>query len=637
VTETTACADCGRENRAGLRFCTGCGRALGAADAEAPAYASVEDAPLRPYVPVAGPEDRVTFFDEQRRHRRATWRHSVMCLLAAAVLGLPLSLIITPFLILLTLLIIRLFGLEGVLTALPWQAALKTLDRAGAGGPSNAVPWWTVAGAVGVLAAPGALVIVTVWLAMGAVFRRAGVGGVLLTLGARPPRPHDLEELQLVNVIAEMAVAAGQPPPRVMILDAAVPNAAVFGASPEDATLLVSRPLLDDLDRDETQGVLGHLIGSIGNGDLTVLTRMLAVFQAFGLLQTMGDALFFRGAAGAPVLALLRFLVTRRDAVAADALSGILARGATDIDSMTGPDGETAGAKKPAEPHPFLPRLRENSLLITAAQLGSAAAVGIGALVVVSWFAPDIVSPATRRRLTTVLPFLAPFGALLLFGPVLMAFWGLLRFFLWVYTSLLVIPLMALTWRSRRYLADATAVQLTRYPDGLARALTRLSERGGVIPGSEWAGHLFIVGPEAAKARARRRWRLQQRSMSTRWEAYKRANPGRSRWEQIRGWKSAAAGGQTRREALAAYLSEHQEATQVEEKTIGGELSVVGFHPPLWRRLLRLRALGATVPVEDCSKEARREAIACGCLAVFVIVLFVGLLAAFFASLASGG
>jgi hypothetical protein len=59
------------------------------------------------------------------------------------------------------------------------------------------------------------------------------------------------------------------------------------------------------------------------------------------------------------------------------------------------------------------------------------------------------------------------------------------------FISFVVGPLLALVWRSRRYLADATAVQLTRNPDGLARALASLSAKGGV------GAPLFIVGPQA--------------------------------------------------------------------------------------------------------------------------------------------
>jgi hypothetical protein len=54
-------------------------------------------------------------------------------------------------------------------------------------------------------------------------------------------------------------------------------------------------------------------------------------------------------------------------------------------------------------------------------------------------------------------------------------------------------PSISLLLRTRRYLADASAVQLTRNPDGLASALQKLSENDTVIPGGNWASHLFVV------------------------------------------------------------------------------------------------------------------------------------------------
>ena len=59
-------------------------------------------------------------------------------------------------------------------------------------------------------------------------------------------------------------------------------------------------------------------------------------------------------------------------------------------------------------------------------------------------------------------------------------------------------PFLALLWRKRRYLADATAVQLTRNPEGLARAL--LKPAWGTIPGSQGVSHLFLQGPVGSES-----------------------------------------------------------------------------------------------------------------------------------------
>jgi len=131
--------------------------------------------------------------------------------------------------------------------------------------------------------------------------------------------------------------------------------------------------------------------------------------------------------------------------------------------------------------------------------------------------------------------------------------------------SFLLEPLIALMWRTRRYLADATAVQLTRDPDGLGSALTVLERSGGVLPGGRWAVHMFIVGSEIAESRVQEQ--LRQRA-----EALK----GQSLEARI------AAGRQLQQELLADL--HHQEDTSL----TGTEKSTVNFHPPLDKRLKRL-------------------------------------------------
>ena len=64
------------------------------------------------------------------------------------------------------------------------------------------------------------------------------MGGALLALKAREPNQSDLKELRLADVVQEMAIAAGLPAPRVMLIDAPGANAAAIGTSPEDARIV---------------------------------------------------------------------------------------------------------------------------------------------------------------------------------------------------------------------------------------------------------------------------------------------------------------------------------------------------------------------------------------------------------------
>ena len=89
---------------------------------------------------------------------------------------------------------------------------------------------------------------------------------------------------QLVNVVEEMAVAAGLPMPRVMIVHDPAPNAFATGRDPEHAVVAVTTGLLDRLNRDELQGVIGHEMSHVLNRDTRVTTMVVAVCGAIVVL-----------------------------------------------------------------------------------------------------------------------------------------------------------------------------------------------------------------------------------------------------------------------------------------------------------------------------------------------------------------
>jgi heat shock protein HtpX len=107
----------------------------------------------------------------------------------------------------------------------------------------------------------------------------AGDSLVMATSGAREiPRGEPPERYrQLVNVVEEMRLAGGLPPPRLWVIDDSAPNAFATGRDPEHASVAVTTGLLDKLDREELQGVIGHEMSHIGNLDIrfTLLVGVL--------------------------------------------------------------------------------------------------------------------------------------------------------------------------------------------------------------------------------------------------------------------------------------------------------------------------------------------------------------------------
>jgi Zn-dependent protease with chaperone function len=113
----------------------------------------------------------------------------------------------------------------------------------------------------------------------------AGGAAVAESVGGRRVEPHttDLAERRLLNVVEEMALASGVPMPAVFVLDdEPAINAFAAGLSTADATVAVTRGTLENLTRDELQGVIGHEFSHILNGDMRLNMRLTAL--VFGIL-----------------------------------------------------------------------------------------------------------------------------------------------------------------------------------------------------------------------------------------------------------------------------------------------------------------------------------------------------------------
>jgi len=106
-----------------------------------------------------------------------------------------------------------------------------------------------------------------------------------------------------------------------------------------------------------------------------------------------------------------------------------------------------------------------------------------------------------RRMATTRTGLAAKWDALLVLIslPATLAAY-VVRFAVFVSSTALIGPIIAFMWRTRRHLADAMAVQLTRNPDALARALRHFATVQSVVPSGGAASLLFFVWPTTAAA-----------------------------------------------------------------------------------------------------------------------------------------
>jgi Zn-dependent protease with chaperone function len=119
------------------------------------------------------------------------------------------------------------------------------------------------------------------------------LGGELL-----PRDSIDPTHRKLLNVVEEMAIAAGLPIPPVYLLEHERGiNAFAAGYRPEEAVIGVTRGCVDSLSRDELQGVIAHEFSHILNGDMRLNIRLMAIVHGILLVGLIGYYVFRMAAA----------------------------------------------------------------------------------------------------------------------------------------------------------------------------------------------------------------------------------------------------------------------------------------------------------------------------------------------------
>jgi Zn-dependent protease with chaperone function len=390
-------------------------------------------------------------YQELRRRRRLGWIYSLMCLLVAAGIGAVLSSFLTPFLLLVAGLALRLIARLGVFT-----------EHVTAG--TTAIEGWahyhlnnfsqlvdslqyihSLAGltlTLGPLArlstvmVPALLLCALIWMRLRLLNLQAGGGDLIELLSARPPRADAQNERRLARILETTAIAAGIPAPRLFLVDQPVVNAAALGSSAKNASVLVTLGLIEAFPQAEIEAVMGRLVASICAGDLAVAQSVDAVFQTFGLTLTLIDLPVrlsaWRTLAGVALVSLAAVASPK-------AVAGMAARLDDSLQADTIVDVDKFVEKFPSR------------------RLGQI-----------------IIAP--------LLPFIIISA---LFKMVL---------FLW--TSLFMGPPLWLMWRSRCLWTDATAARRNLDPQELASALGKLT---GVPEGAQSRAYLFLGHPRSQR------------------------------------------------------------------------------------------------------------------------------------------
>jgi heat shock protein HtpX len=199
----------------------------------------------------------------------------------------------------------------------------------------------------------GLIIALAVWAVMNLV---AFLQGDNILLGLSRARKIDRDDHpRLFNVVEEMKIASGlEKMPDIYIIDDPALNAFATGRDPDRAAVAITSGLLQKLNRDELQGVMGHEISHIRNRDVLLMAISGVLLGTIVILAWYATRiLFFSGMAGgrrssssgggsgqliilavgiilmilAPIMAqLIYFAISRRREYLADASSALYTR-----------------------------------------------------------------------------------------------------------------------------------------------------------------------------------------------------------------------------------------------------------------------------------------------------------------------
>lgn len=99
-------------------------------------------------------------------------------------------------------------------------------------------------------------------------------------------------EQRFINLVEEMSIASGTMMPELYIMDHEHSiNAFVAGYEPTECVLVITKGALEQLSRDELQGIIGHEFSHILNGDMRINIRLIAILAGILLIGQIGQFL----------------------------------------------------------------------------------------------------------------------------------------------------------------------------------------------------------------------------------------------------------------------------------------------------------------------------------------------------------
>lgn len=160
---------------------------------------------------------------------------------------------------------------------------------------------------VGLLAFMTALLaLIVYWMGGGFVWMIAAIVGfnliayffsdklALKSSGAKPVTEAELP--RVYGIVRRLAMQMNMPEPSIHVIDSPQPNAFATGRSPKKAAVAVTTGIMDTLNHEELEAVLGHELAHVQNRDILISSIAAMIGAALALIARFG--FWFGGGGG---------------------------------------------------------------------------------------------------------------------------------------------------------------------------------------------------------------------------------------------------------------------------------------------------------------------------------------------------
>lgn len=210
----------------------------------------------------------MNFYEQQSQAKRKTW--VLVGLFIAAVIAI---IVLTTVCIILGTSGLQFFSISSsppaVLANTDWSIFLKT--------------------------AFGTVIVIAIVVLFKRIQISQGGHAIAEMLGGRPVQPEtdNPHEKRLLNVVEEMAIAAGLPTPPVYVMNETTINAFAAGFAENDAVIGVTRGTLERLSREQLQGVVAHEFSHILHGDMRLNIHLITILSGIIFLTQAGRFILY--------------------------------------------------------------------------------------------------------------------------------------------------------------------------------------------------------------------------------------------------------------------------------------------------------------------------------------------------------